>query len=114
MEIISNITCIIAILYGGYLIISEFLKLYSIVFLKQPHKMNGTSFNYCLKSMIYYTGYAITGIGLGTIFLLYGCFRPSYEGPLLNINTMLIYLLLLISWNVFRANEEKIKIKYHT
>lgn len=113
MNVISNVVCIIAVLYGGYLIISGLIKLYCIVFLKRPYKEIGTSFNYCRKSMLFYIGYAITGICLGTIFFMYGYFRQIYDGPILNVKALLLYMVLLSFWSIFKSNEERIKAKYH-
>lgn len=60
-----------------------------------------------------YLGYPITGICLGTMFFMYGYFRLTYGGPILNVKTMLLYIVIISCWNIFRSNEEKIRIKYH-
>ena len=63
--------------------------------------------------MLFYLGYSITGICLVTMFSMYGYFRLTYDGPILNMKTMLLYMVTLSCWNIFRFNEDKIKSQYH-
>ena len=107
-----KITSVIVMFAGACFIARELIKIYCIFFLKRPYKAIDGSFDFCFRSVLYYLVYSILGISLGMIFLMYGYMRFSYDNQILSEVMMMLYLIILGFWIVFRSKEEMIKRKY--